>query len=526
MELNFATGAVAGCKVLGDCISVRRASTKWAAWNDGHYSVFGNDTAALTDRGILIEPAATNYVRYSRDLSNPVWEKSDIAVTPTTGVDRSENSASTLTATANGAKVSQSIALSNGERTLSAFLRRRTGNGPVTISYDGGTSWLPCVLTPEFQRFTIASDSLENPRIVVRFESAGDAIDIDFVQLEGRRWGTSPILTHNAPANRAADAAAIIGAALAPLNSGTFSLVLEGAGTAAGNFKRNQPAIIAGGSAKVFTLPYEANVVRTQDTATGAALMAVLGSGPSPLLAQGSMAKPFKIGASSDIPAGISLVADAGEIVTSASAYSSTGGPWYLGGADGMYSGYFTRLTVWSAKLPDATLRSLTNTEIAPAAVSDAGLPWKNHSVREQVTVNGALYVVQSGTRKDRTTGSSPVQAGPFGTLTRFHMFSNNPWSYDQIKGSGGSERSELAGYETRSRGRFEGNAVESIWGANSFYVEKGDPITTNWLALGQMHVQSGGIPALAFSLQNGEFLAVDFHSDSTAGRTRQISYC
>ena len=59
----------------------------------------------------------------------------------------------------------------------------------------------------------------------------------------------------------------------------------------------------------------------------------------------------------------------------------------------------------------------------------------------------------------------------------------------------------------------------KSIWGANSFYVEKGDPITTNWLALGQMHVQSGGIPALAFSLQNGEFLAVDFHSDSTAGQ-------
>jgi polysaccharide lyase-like protein len=519
IDLNFAGRTADGCKTLDDCINVRRASTKWAAWADGHYSHFGHNSPAITDRGILIEPAATNYVRYSRDLTKPTWEKAGLTATLTaTGIDRSANNASTLTATADDGTIRQSIALSFGERTLSAFIRRRSGSGPVTISYDGGATWMPCAVTSDFQRCTATSDNVGNPNIVIKIASRGDSIDVDFVQFEGQRSATSPIHTLTAPLTRAMDVVTISGNAAAPMKSGTFSIVIEGAGSAAGNFKRNTAKLMATSTASVVTVPYEANVVATYNATAPVFFTAVLGTGKSSLLSQGSMAKPFRIGASTSNAAGVSLVGDGGKVVTNPKGFSAGNDAWYLGGEDGLYSGYISRLTIWDTKLADGTLQSLTNLDIPPAAVTDANLSWKNHSVRDQVTISDALYVLQSGTLKDHTTNSHASQVGPSGNYVKFNMFANNPWSRDDARTSGGAERTELAGYEARSRARFEGHAVESIWGADSFYIEKGDPLTTNWFAIGQMHVQAGGVPALAFSLQNGEFLAVDLRADGNAG--------
>jgi hypothetical protein len=44
---------------------------------------------------------------------------------------------------------------------------------------------------------------------------------------------------------------------------------------------------------------------------------------------------------------------------------------------------------------------------------------------------------------------------------------------------------------------------------SDSFYIEKGDPITTDWVTLGQIHDRAGIGPVLAFSLRHGDYLTV-----------------
>jgi hypothetical protein len=230
------------------------------------------------------------------------------------------------------------------------------------------------------------------------------------------------------------------------------------------------------------------------------------------------MARPFKVALSSAM-AGVSLVADGGKIASSSHPYGAGRGPWYLGGEDGSYSGYLTRLTIWNKRLADATLQAVSKIDIARAPVSDNALPWLDHANGEIVSVNGAIYEVQSGRRSDDTANTAASQTGPNGSYIRFKMFANNPWPRDDIRPSGGSERTEFAGHRAGSRARFDRNIVDSIWGSDSFYIEKGDPVTTNWCAIGQMHVRSGAGPAVIFSLQNGEFLAVDVQRERGGSR-------
>jgi hypothetical protein len=165
------------------------------------------DPVTLAFKGILHEGSRTNSALFCRDFTNAAWVKTNATATLTaTGIDGVANSASTITATAASATVLQTI-VATVTAVTSFSIRRRTGSGTVQISQDGAT-WLTVTLTSSYQRFQIAGAALVNPVIGVLISTSGDAIDIDYSQLEptadATEMASSPILTTTVAVARAA----------------------------------------------------------------------------------------------------------------------------------------------------------------------------------------------------------------------------------------------------------------------------------------------------------------------------------
>jgi len=190
--------------------------------------------AAQSLYGVRSEPAATNRALWSRDLTNAAWVKSNATpVLTATGITSAVNVASTLTATAANATALQSITHASIERTLSIFLRRRTGTGTVETTINNGTTWVARTLTASWQRFTTTL-TVANPIIGVRIVTSGDAIDVDVAQVEDGAVATSPIITAGATATRAVDdpivpytlgSAATLAVDYVPLSTGATTVI-------------------------------------------------------------------------------------------------------------------------------------------------------------------------------------------------------------------------------------------------------------------------------------------------------------
>jgi hypothetical protein len=182
-----------------------------------------------TVNGLLIEEARTNRALWCRDATQSNWTKTNITSTKDqTGIDGVVNSASSLTASEDNATCIQSITLASGSRTSSIFLKRLTGTGIVQATLDGST-WSTVDLSDAEWRRVSLSGSVTNPCVGVRLATSGDAVAMDFAQIEDGAFATSPILTTGATATRAADNASLIGE--------TFrSFYVEGPGFAAAKF--------------------------------------------------------------------------------------------------------------------------------------------------------------------------------------------------------------------------------------------------------------------------------------------------
>lgn len=184
-----------------------------AAINTPRYNY---DPATLAIRGLLIEEARTNSALWCRDLTNAVWAASSMGASKTaTGIDGAANSATTITASGASATILQTLVLTNTCATAFS-IRRRTGTGTIEITQDG-TTWVVVTPTSAWQRFTIASAALINPVIGIRITTSGDAVDVDFAQIEVGSRCTSPIATAAAAVTRSAGSLTI------PVTSFNFS---------------------------------------------------------------------------------------------------------------------------------------------------------------------------------------------------------------------------------------------------------------------------------------------------------------
>lgn len=153
-----------------------------------------------------LEPAATNIMLWSRDCTNIAWTKSN--VTPLlniTGVDGAANSASRLTATAGNGTCLQGVVAGAANYAFSCFIKRITGSGIINMTVDNGATWNVITVNNNWIRVTNAVQNLANPTVGWRIVTNGDAIAVDYAQLEANKRYTSPILTTSASATRNTD---------------------------------------------------------------------------------------------------------------------------------------------------------------------------------------------------------------------------------------------------------------------------------------------------------------------------------
>jgi hypothetical protein len=158
-----------------------------------------------TSNGLLIEEARTNRLLWNRDATDAAWVKTDVtAAKDQTGIDGVANAASSLTSTADNGTCIQTITLASGSRTGSVFLKRITGTGNVQVSLDGST-WSTVDLSDTEWRRIVLSGTVTNPTVGIKLLVSGDAVAMDYGQVEDGAFATSPILTTSASVTRSAD---------------------------------------------------------------------------------------------------------------------------------------------------------------------------------------------------------------------------------------------------------------------------------------------------------------------------------
>ncbi len=178
---------------------------------DGSVVSLTSGQPRLTSRGMLREPAATNLILHSRDMSQVAWLKTNATCVRTAaGTDTTANTATTCTAGAANATVLQGVTTS-GARNASLYIRRRTGSGTIEVTRDGST-WtnISASVGASWARVTALtyaglSGSVTNPIIGIRIGTSGDAVDIDRFQSETGAVPTSPVDTGGTSATRNAD---------------------------------------------------------------------------------------------------------------------------------------------------------------------------------------------------------------------------------------------------------------------------------------------------------------------------------
>lgn len=182
--------------------------------------------AAPVCNGLLIEESRVNRLVWCRDATQSAWAKSNItAAKNQIGIDGVVNSASRLTASANGGTCIQSTTVASGARTGSVYLKRLTGTGDVQVSLDNAT-WATVELSSTEWRRIAFNATVTNPVVGIKLATSGDAVAMDYAQIEDGTFPTSPIETLIASASRSADLASLQGAAMAGLQiaSGTFAV--------------------------------------------------------------------------------------------------------------------------------------------------------------------------------------------------------------------------------------------------------------------------------------------------------------
>lgn len=160
-------------------------------------------------KGYLTEGAAINSLLYSRDLTNAAWVKSNMSTALTsTGIDGQTNTATRLTATADDGTCLQTIIKSAASRSFSAYVKRITGTGTISITRDNGTTWTDItnnLLKTAYARVYIEDTSVVDPTCGFKITTNTDAIDVDYCQDEAGAVASNPIPTTTVAVTRNQD---------------------------------------------------------------------------------------------------------------------------------------------------------------------------------------------------------------------------------------------------------------------------------------------------------------------------------
>jgi hypothetical protein len=204
------------------------ASGLWASISTGvpRSCYLGRDTAVGPYGGYFPESAGIQLVTPSasiRDMTDASWVKVGVTAAKTaTGITGVANTASTLTATAPGGTILQTLVAAASSRTYSVFLRRVTGSGTVVIQQGATTLDVTAQLNAVTYTRVQLNASVLNAVYGIIFGSSGDAIEADFNQFEALAaniFATSPMAS--AGAARAADVLSLASAGNIDFTQGT-----------------------------------------------------------------------------------------------------------------------------------------------------------------------------------------------------------------------------------------------------------------------------------------------------------------
>lgn len=118
----------------GGAITVSRASTSWCQQDDGTYVLVSANHLVVEADGMRIEPASTNRVPYSEDLTNN-WTQSNVAANGVVGnllIPGGGNVASWNTSSSGGLLTSPSFTITGTSAVLSAWMATY-GAGTATL---------------------------------------------------------------------------------------------------------------------------------------------------------------------------------------------------------------------------------------------------------------------------------------------------------------------------------------------------------------------------------------------------------
>lgn len=258
VELDFAAGlywsAGEGRAAFADLpgFGFSRAGTGLAETEAGAYQSFASGVPRITDKGFLVETAATNILLWAATLSNAAWIKQTVTIgtgdvgprgaamsrVVETGTTTTTYSVRQQVAAAGGSPFTLSFAIKKqGRRYVQAYLYGETvaDRGRVVIDLDtgqisnvasnglftatsanvralGGGVWLvDLTTTPDAAQTVVTARlfSMQSPGAAISATVGidGAAFDVDFLQVEAGSIATSPIITTSASATRPADAA-------------------------------------------------------------------------------------------------------------------------------------------------------------------------------------------------------------------------------------------------------------------------------------------------------------------------------
>lgn len=222
VTLQFSLHEIQPAKVLlryspGDTItgeSYSRASTAyWRGVGSGGVDVKAINVkrdahyvGGLTPRTFLLEGARTNPLLWANDFSNAAWTKS--AVTVGTGISAPDGTttACTLTATAGNGRVTQSLSAGSSlARTMSLWIKRRTGTGTIQIAKPDNSTYTTVAVTASWERYTAVGAASTTRYAELNIVTSGDEIDVWCGQIDDASFETSEIPTTTVAVTRAAD---------------------------------------------------------------------------------------------------------------------------------------------------------------------------------------------------------------------------------------------------------------------------------------------------------------------------------
>lgn len=125
-----------------------------------------------------------NLLTYSQLFSNAAWTKTNITLTSGQTDPSAGTEAFTLTAGAANATMLQSITLDGPKnRTLSLYLKRKTGTGNISLTVDGST-YVVTAITGAWVRYSTALLASGTVTCGIKIATSGDEVYMAWAQLE------------------------------------------------------------------------------------------------------------------------------------------------------------------------------------------------------------------------------------------------------------------------------------------------------------------------------------------------------